>query len=276
VLGFETFAAWWEARVQPIMRALSMRPSKDLALEAADRIRDEETLLPPAQRRREQEIADLVGATRDELRDRTGRSTSKGIPPKNDLASAPTDPLNDIPDEAKAAIKARLDQTSGSGDASPAAGSGENTPIDRSEPQGAAGVADDPSRAGDGEGRSEVDRPGSAGPGEAEDGGSPSAADGSRPSATQTGSEVLPPKPPTGSVNGRGRAGAGVSQPVPVPPGTAVVGPLEELAEKYEALDVDVLGPLLTSEDLAGIDRNLNRVVAIVELLTRWYERAQA
>lgn len=95
-LGHETFAGWWEARVQPIMRGLSMRPSRELALEAAERIRAEEAHLPPSQRRRELELAETVGTTRDELRAREGRSTSGGIPPKVDLrkhASA------DVPEE---------------------------------------------------------------------------------------------------------------------------------------------------------------------------------
>ena len=88
-----------------------------------------------------------------------------------------------------------------------------STPIDRSGPQGAAGVADDPSRAGDGEGRSEDDRPAS-GSGEAKAAGPASAAGVSTPSAPKAGPEHPSPED-SGPADGRGSAGAGVSRPAP-------------------------------------------------------------
>lgn len=124
LLGHETFAAWWEARVQPLMRGLSMRPSRELAEEAADRIRDEEANLPPSMRRRERELAEFVGATHDEIRNRSPRSSLVGIPTKDDL---PPDPLASIP-EAQRAVDEHLNQTSGPVDASPADESGEQGP----------------------------------------------------------------------------------------------------------------------------------------------------
>lgn len=131
-------------------------------------------------------------------------------------------------------------------------------------------------------------RPATAEPGEAEGDSASSAADVPTPSATPTGDGSSPEEPQP--VAPPEQDGSGVDRPAPASgptfdevldehapdPGARVVAALEELAEEYEALDVDVIGPLLTSDDLAGIDRALNRVVAIVELLIRWNERAAA
>lgn len=120
-LGHETFAGWWEARVQPIMRGLSMRPSRELALEAAEIIRGEEAHLPPSQRRRERELAETVGVTRDELREREDRSTSGGIPPKVDLhKDAPaTQPEEDHPGTADLGEVEDPESSTADGDGTP-------------------------------------------------------------------------------------------------------------------------------------------------------------
>jgi hypothetical protein len=87
-LGYDTFAEWWTDRVTPTMRALSMRPTKEIAASVVEQVRQEEAELPPAQRRRERELAEMVGATPDEVRDRAPRSTSTGIPTKVDHEQA--------------------------------------------------------------------------------------------------------------------------------------------------------------------------------------------
>lgn len=88
-LGFDTFAGWWEERVRPTMRALSMRPTREIAQAVVEQVRQEEADLPPAMRRRDYELAEMVGATPDELRDRTDRSSSTGIPVKDDVGPEP-------------------------------------------------------------------------------------------------------------------------------------------------------------------------------------------
>jgi hypothetical protein len=60
-LGFDTFAAWWEERVRPTMRALSMRPTREIAAAVIEQVREEEADLPPAQRRTQRELAEMVG-----------------------------------------------------------------------------------------------------------------------------------------------------------------------------------------------------------------------
>lgn len=60
-LGHDSFAEWWSAKVQPSMRALSMRPTKEIASAAIARVKSDEAALPPAQRRRDSELADMVG-----------------------------------------------------------------------------------------------------------------------------------------------------------------------------------------------------------------------
>jgi hypothetical protein len=63
-LGFDTFAGWWDQRVQPTMRALSMRPTREIAAAVIEQVRQEEADLPPVQRRTQQELADMVGVDR--------------------------------------------------------------------------------------------------------------------------------------------------------------------------------------------------------------------
>lgn len=94
-LGYDTFAGWWDERIRPAMRALSMRPTREIAAAVVERVREEEADLPPAQRRREYELAEMVGATPDEIRDRSERSTSVGIPAKVDLPAPDPQPETD-------------------------------------------------------------------------------------------------------------------------------------------------------------------------------------
>lgn len=84
-LGYDTFADWWTERVTPTMRALSMRPTREIAARVVEQVRREEAALPPAQRRTQQDLADMVGTTRDEVRDRSARSVTRGIPRTPDL-----------------------------------------------------------------------------------------------------------------------------------------------------------------------------------------------
>lgn len=94
VLGYDTFTDWWSDRVAPLMRQLSMYPNKRLTASADELIRKEDESLPPAQRRGERERAEIIGVTRDQLRDRPPRSTYGGNPPPSEQPAAePADPL---------------------------------------------------------------------------------------------------------------------------------------------------------------------------------------
>jgi hypothetical protein len=85
-LGHDTFADWWEARVQPTMRALSMRPTRALADKVVEKVRADEAGLPPAQRRTNQELADLAGVHPDTLSGRKRQDPHQAeVPPTDDL-----------------------------------------------------------------------------------------------------------------------------------------------------------------------------------------------
>lgn len=100
-LGWDSFADWWVSRIQPTMRALSMRPTREIAAAVVEQVRQEEADLPPAQRRRERELAEMVGATPDELRNRAPRSTTAGIPTKDDLGVEELSTPELSPEEAR-------------------------------------------------------------------------------------------------------------------------------------------------------------------------------
>lgn len=76
-LGHESFADWWTDAVQPVMRALSMRPTKEIASSVVDKVRADEADLPPTQRRTQKELADMVGVDRSTLANRNGSRSSR-------------------------------------------------------------------------------------------------------------------------------------------------------------------------------------------------------
>lgn len=82
LLGFDRFADWWDERVTPTMRALSMRPTREIAAAVVERVREEEAELPPAQRRTQRELADMVGISTKTLQrqsqDRPQETLSSG------------------------------------------------------------------------------------------------------------------------------------------------------------------------------------------------------
>ena len=62
-------------------------------------------------------------------------------------------------------------------------------------------------------------------------------------------------------------------------PGVSVPSPvalMRALADQFELLDVDALGPLMTGAEMEELGAELLRVTNVVDLLTHWYERAQA
>lgn len=61
LLGWDSFAAWWDGKVQPVMQALDARPTREIAAKVIEMVRAEEADLPPAQRRTQRELGELVG-----------------------------------------------------------------------------------------------------------------------------------------------------------------------------------------------------------------------
>lgn len=63
-LGYDTFTEWWTAKVVPKMRALDMRPMKEVAKDAVNRIVDDQETLPKTQRLLQREVGELTGLSR--------------------------------------------------------------------------------------------------------------------------------------------------------------------------------------------------------------------
>lgn len=99
-LGFDRFADWWDERVTPTMHALSMRPTREIAAAVIERVRQDEAELPPAQRRTQQELADMVGVHRDTISGRKRQDQSHAeVPPATDLELAPGEEEPPLPVE---------------------------------------------------------------------------------------------------------------------------------------------------------------------------------
>jgi hypothetical protein len=84
-LGYDTFADWWETRVRPAMRALSMRPTREITASVVEQVRQEEAELPPAQRRTQRELAEMVGQSESAERQRQSRSRPRDMSRDDDL-----------------------------------------------------------------------------------------------------------------------------------------------------------------------------------------------
>jgi hypothetical protein len=82
-LGHDSFVAWWEQRVLPTMRALSMRPTPEIAAMVLDRVREQEAALPSAQRRRQAELGELVGVSEATVGRLAGSRSTTATPDAN-------------------------------------------------------------------------------------------------------------------------------------------------------------------------------------------------
>lgn len=122
ILGFETFTAWWGDRVQPMMRALSMRPTREIAAAVVEQVREEEAALPSAQRRTQRELAEMAGVDQKTISNWT-RSTHEETSSDLDLEPQPVDPATACeacdeemePDQVKAGYM-RCDECDSEGD----------------------------------------------------------------------------------------------------------------------------------------------------------------
>lgn len=102
----------------------------------------------------------------------------------------------------------------------------------------------------------------------------------------ETETEVASPRSDPVEVDERQPEGAGVSPPAagsdddedeelaeedaaPVDP----IDALEALADVFDAIDSDVLGPMLTADEVGRLGVALGRIAEVVDLLDRWHER---
>lgn len=79
-LGFDSLGAWYTSRVEQPMRALGARPNPEVGIDMALRIYEEETELPPAQRRSMADLATIAGVSERKFR----RLVSRSAPAAND------------------------------------------------------------------------------------------------------------------------------------------------------------------------------------------------
>lgn len=107
-LGYDTFAEWWQDRVVPAMRALSMRPTKEVAASVVEQVRQEEAELPPAQRRTQAEMAEMVGGTRDEKAVRP--RSAPGVNTHTADLETPATPADPAPDPLPAEVAQQIDE----------------------------------------------------------------------------------------------------------------------------------------------------------------------
>ncbi len=68
--GYDSFGEWWSSTVVPTMRALSMRPTREIAARVDEQLRVDNESLPPAQRYTQRDRAELTGLSRETIQDR--------------------------------------------------------------------------------------------------------------------------------------------------------------------------------------------------------------
>ncbi|HEY1394993.1 hypothetical protein [Roseateles sp.] len=101
-LGFDSLGDWWDARVRPVMTALSMKPTREIAAAVIEQVRTEEAALPATWRRTQAQLAEMVGGGRD-MQVIRQRSTSGVNTHGDDLVDPAadevgiTDAIDDVP-----------------------------------------------------------------------------------------------------------------------------------------------------------------------------------
>lgn len=112
-LGYGSYIDWWTARVVPVMRALKMRPTREIVSAGIQQVRKEEAELPPLQRRTQEQLAETFGVSHDTV----SRSTNNADALESDLdvpekkekkVPTPTSKRRPLPETAKeAALRLR-------------------------------------------------------------------------------------------------------------------------------------------------------------------------
>lgn len=98
-LGFDSLGDWWDARVRPVMTALSMKPTREIAAAVIEQVRAEEAELPQTWRRTQAQLAEMVGVTQQAI---SARSSAHKNLSDDDLAPEPDEvatnvAIDDIP-----------------------------------------------------------------------------------------------------------------------------------------------------------------------------------
>lgn len=119
LLGHDSLAEWWGAKVQPVMSALSMRLSPEMATKVIEKVKAAEAHLPASQRRSARDLAALVGTSDWTARGRQDRDKRRDAD-HPDLETPLTDPLDAIP-AAQDAVDAFLADQSTPADRDPEA-----------------------------------------------------------------------------------------------------------------------------------------------------------
>lgn len=134
VLGYNTYAEWWQDRVVPLMRALSMRPTKEIAAAGIAQVREEEADLPPVQRRTQAEIGEMFGVSEQTVARSEGRSRGAPSGTRSDLeedrpdgnpAEGPTPALDDGTEDTPESEAGTPPSVPAGGSLPPASGNGQ-------------------------------------------------------------------------------------------------------------------------------------------------------
>lgn len=98
-LGFDSLGEWWDARVRPMMTALSMKPTREIAAAVIEQVRAEDAALPPTWRRTQAQLAEMVGVGEATVGRINGtRSSVASSDAGGDLDSRPADEaIDDVP-----------------------------------------------------------------------------------------------------------------------------------------------------------------------------------
>lgn len=101
-LGFDSLGDWWDARVRPVMTALSMKPTREIAAAVIEQVRAEEAELPATWRRTQAQLAEMVGVGewtargRQDHRERRSTAASDlGATDPDEVGT--TDAIDDVP-----------------------------------------------------------------------------------------------------------------------------------------------------------------------------------
>lgn len=105
VLGHDSFADWWSARVVPVMRALSMRPTREITAKGIEQVKKEDAALPKTWRHTQQDIGEMFDVPKSTVGNQT-RSLPDPNGPRVDLgAPRPQRPgrptRRSLPDQAR-------------------------------------------------------------------------------------------------------------------------------------------------------------------------------
>src|SRR5258706_16211402 len=80
-LGYDSFAEWWRIRIVPVMKALQMKPTRDIVEMGVHQVQKDDLLLPKSQRHFQREIGEMFDTPRQTITDMISRSLPGRIRP---------------------------------------------------------------------------------------------------------------------------------------------------------------------------------------------------